>query len=97
MATKDIAWKEVKKALRKPESPEARKQAAEAFRKYEKNTKGSTPILVSLHIEGFSHQIPLGQIPDEMERNPQFYELMQRIAAQDDKEEPEEKEEEEEW
>ncbi|MBA7695511.1 hypothetical protein ES703_104139 [subsurface metagenome] len=42
-------WEKVKEALRKPATPEARKEAADAFRRYSVSKgKGSRPTLVSI-------------------------------------------------
>lgn len=78
-------YEELKEALRKPATPEARKEAAEAFRRYEeaKRKKGSKPTLVSLgYRKTYPHSVPVDNIPDELERNPEFFELMGRIVEE---------------
>lgn len=82
-------WGRLKEALRKPATPEAMKEAASAFKKYEeaKKAKGrptSRPTLVSL---GFRKKYPtsieLKDIPGELERNPALFELMREIVEAD--------------
>lgn len=82
-------YKELKEALRKPPTPEAMREAAQAFKKYEeaKKAKGrptSKPTLVSLGLrKTYPHAIPLKQLPDEIERNPEFFELMKRVVTKE--------------
>lgn len=81
-------FERVKEALRKAPTPEARKEAADAFRKYSRTelAKGrkSKPTLVSLGYEKpYPSAIPLDKIPDELERNPEFFELMSKIIAKE--------------
>jgi len=78
-------FKELQEALRKAPTPEARREAAEAFRRYLKGqAKGSRPTLVSLGLrKTYPNAIPLEQIPDELERNPEFFELMRRVATKE--------------
>lgn len=79
-------WEELKEALRKAPTPEARKAASEAMRHYlrQKARGGSRPELVSLGYEKtYPHSIPLDKIPDELERNPEFFELMKRIVTKE--------------
>lgn len=78
-------WEKLKAALRKSPTPEARREAAEAFRRYEVvklgKQKGSRPTLVSLgYKKTYPHAIPLDKIPEELEKNPEFFELMGRIV-----------------
>ena len=48
-----------------------------------KKGKGSKPTLVSLGLrKTYPHSIPLEQIPDELERNPEFFELFGRIVKE---------------
>ncbi|GAJ01638.1 unnamed protein product [marine sediment metagenome] len=77
-------WKRLQEALRKAPTPAARKEAAEAMRRYlATHPSGSKPTLVSLgYKKTYPHAIPLEQIPDELERNPEFFELMGRIAKE---------------
>ena len=78
-------WEKVKEALRQPATPEAMQGAADAFRRYTAaklaEGKGSKPMLVSLGLgRTYPHSISLEQIPGELERNPDFFELMKRIV-----------------
>lgn len=78
-------WRRLQEALRKAPTPEARKEAAEAMRRYleAKQGKGSKPTLVSLgYRKTYPHAVPLEKIPDEIERNPEFFELMGRIVKE---------------
>ena len=79
-------FERVKEALRKTPTPEARKEAADAFRKYSRTERakgrGSRPILVSLgYKKTYPSAIPLDKIPEELEKNPKFFELMSRIIT----------------
>jgi len=80
-------WEKVKEALRKPATPEAMREAAEAFAQYRKVSleKGnSRPTLVSLGLKKtYPHAVPLDRIPDELAKNPQFYDLMKKIVAKE--------------
>lgn len=82
------AFENLKESLRKPATPEAMKEAAEAFRKYQRaelaKNRGSRPTLVSLgHNKTYPHAIPLDEIPGELEKNPEFFKLMKRIATKE--------------
>lgn len=79
-------YERLKEALGRAESPEARKAAAEAMRRYleRRGVKGSRPMLVSL---GFKKPYPsairLEDIPKELERSPEFYELMRKVITKE--------------
>lgn len=75
-------WKRLQEALRQAPTPEARRAAAEAMRRYlAAKGKGSKPTLVSLgYRKSYPHAIPLENLADELERNPEFFELFGRIA-----------------
>lgn len=82
-------FEELKEALKKGPTPEAMKEAAEAFRRYEvvelaKGKKRSKPSLVSL---GFGKKYPAAievkDIPEELERNPEFFEHMKEIIVEE--------------
>jgi len=76
-------WEELKQALRKAPTEEARKEAAEAMRRYlaAHPSKKSKPTLVSLgYKKTYPHAVPLDKIPDEIARSPEFFELMGRIV-----------------
>lgn len=78
-------FERLKEALRRAESPEARKAAADAMRRYLAAKKGrgsSRPTLVSLgYKKPYPHAIPLEEIADEIEKTPEFFELLSRIIA----------------
>lgn len=86
MANKE--WEQLKEALRKPATPEAMAEAAAAFRRYEivklaKGKRSSKPTLVSLgYKKTYPSAIPLDKIPDELAKNPEFFELMGRIVKE---------------
>jgi hypothetical protein len=77
-------WEKVKEALRKPATPEAMQEAAEAFVQYRKASLGkasSRPTLVNLGKgTGYPNAVPVEQIPDELAKNPQFYDFMKKIV-----------------
>jgi len=79
-------WEELKQALKKPATPEAMKEAAEAFKKYQvvqlAKGKRSKPTLVSLgYKKAYPHAVPVDKIPDELAKNPEFYDLMKRVVT----------------
>ncbi|MBA7638193.1 hypothetical protein ES703_45846 [subsurface metagenome] len=81
-------WEKLKEALKKPATPEAMKEAAEAFKRYRvvKLAKGrsSRPTLVSLGFKKtYPHAVPVDKIPEELERNPEFYNLIKRIVTKE--------------
>ncbi len=79
-------WEEVKEALRKPPTSESMREAAEAFRRWRivKLQKHSKPTLVSLgYRKPYPSAIPVDKIPDELERNPAFFELMKKVIAKE--------------
>lgn len=80
-------WEKVKEALRKPATPEAMKEAAEAFEQYRKVSLGkgsSRPTLVNLGKgTGYPHAVPVDRIPQELATNPRFYNFMKKIVARE--------------
>jgi len=77
-------WRKLQEALRKAPTEEARKAAAEAMRRYlaTQPAKRSRPTLVSLGLKKtYPHAVPVDKIPDELAKNPEFYELLSRIIA----------------
>ena len=81
-------WEKVKEALRKPATPEAMREAAQAFERYQvvqlAKGKGSRPTIVSLGLrKNYPHAVPVDKIPQELERNPEFFELMRKIVAKE--------------
>jgi len=81
-------WEKLKQALKKPVSKEAMVEAAEAFDRYRvvKLTKGkqSRPTLVSLgYKKTYPHAVPVDKIPDELAKNPEFYDLMKRVVTKE--------------
>lgn len=80
-------WERLQEALRKAPTPEARKEAAEAFRRYRivrlAKQRGSKPTLVSLGFrKPYPTSIPVDKIPDELERNPQFFEFLSEVITE---------------
>lgn len=78
-------WEKYQEALRRGDKA----AAAEAFRKYLEAKRaegrgGSRPTLVSLSIGKYPNAVPLEKIPEEIEKNPEFFELMKRVAAEED-------------
>lgn len=81
-------WDELKQSLKKPATPEAMAEAAQAFKKYRvvklTNGKQSRPTLVSLgYKKTYPHAVPVDKIPDELAKNPEFYNLMKRVVTRE--------------
>jgi len=80
-------WEKVKEALRKPATPEAMREAAQAYAQYSKVSLGkgnSRPTLVNLGKgTGYPHAVPKDQIPDELAKNPEFFQFMKKIVAKE--------------
>jgi hypothetical protein len=79
-------WEEYQEALRRGD----KEAAAAAFKRYleAKKAEGgtsSTPTLVNLSSKAVSYPnaIPLEKVPDELEKNPEFFNLMKRIAEKE--------------
>lgn len=77
-------WDKYQEALRRGDQT----AAAEAFQRYleEKRREGkggSKPTLVNLSTKAkpYPNAVPVDQIPDELEKNPEFFELMRRVAT----------------
>ena len=77
-------WQSYQEALRRGDQA----AAAEAFKRYlearEREGKGdSKPTLVNLSTKAkaYPNALPLDKIPEEIEKNPEFFELMKRIAT----------------
>lgn len=86
MASAREWWQKYQEALRSGD----RKAAAEAFRRYQeaKRQEGrhsSRPIFVNLstRAKDYRNAIPLDEIPDELERSSEFFDLMKRIATKE--------------
>jgi len=78
-------WEKVKQALRKPTTPEAMREAAEAFERYRvvklAKSKGSKPTLVTLGWgRGYPNAVPVDKIPEQLATNPNFFNLMKRVV-----------------
>ena len=79
-------YEELKEALKQAATPEARKAAAEAFKRYQeaeaaRGKKRSKPTLVSLAFgKKYPTQIDVNDIPDELARNPEFFEHLREIV-----------------
>ena len=74
-------FKRLQEALRKAPTEEARKAASEAMRKYlEARKEGSKPTLVNLgYGKAYPVATPLENIPEELEKNPAFFEHLSKI------------------
>ena len=77
-------WQKYQEALRRGD----KEAAAEYFRRYLEAKKaegkgGSKPTLVNLSSKAkdYPNAVPLDEIPDEMERSPEFFDLMKRMAG----------------
>ena len=86
MASAKEEWQRYQEALRSGDS----KAAAEAFRRYQgaKKAEGkrhSRPTLVNLstRAKAYPNAVPLDKIPEELERNPEFFELMKKIVTKE--------------
>ena len=78
-------FEELKEALKKPASPEAMARAAETMKRYlvAHPAKKSKPMLVSLgYKKTYPSAVPVDKIPDELERNSEFFDLMGRIVKE---------------
>ena len=85
MGSKD-EWQRYQEALRSGD----RAAAAEAFRRYQEakraEGKGSSkPTLVNLSTKAkaYPNAIPLDRVPEELEKNPEFFELMKRVVTKE--------------
>lgn len=81
----DTTWERLRQALKEASTPEARKKAAEAFEQYNKaqlaKGKGSRPTLVNLGKgKSYPNAVPLDKVAEELEKNPEFYDLLKRIV-----------------
>lgn len=81
-------FEKFKEALKKPATPEAMKEAAQAFERYRvvKLAKGksSKPMLVTLgRGRGYPNAVPVDKIPQELAKNPQFFNLMKKVVAKE--------------
>ena len=78
-------FEKLKEALREAPTEEARKAAAEAMRRYlASQPKRSKPTLVSLgYKKPYPTAIPLDQIPEEIQRNPAFFEFLSEVVQDD--------------
>jgi len=86
MADAKQEWQEVQEALRKRDA----KAAAEAFRKYEQAKKlqgrpRSKPTLVNLSSRrlNYPNAVPVEKIPEQMEVNPEFFDLIRRVVTKE--------------
>lgn len=78
-------WEKFKQAIGKPVTPEAMQEAADAFTQYRKVSSGhSKPILVNLGKgTGYPNAVPVDQIPGELAKNPEFFNLMKKIVTKE--------------
>jgi len=77
-------WEKLKEALKKPATPEAMAEAAQAFKKYQAvelaKGKRSRPTIVTLgYKKTYPNAVPVDKIPDELAKNPEFFKLIGRI------------------
>ena len=79
-------WQKYQEALRQGD----KEAAAVAFRRYLEAKRaegkgGSKPTLVNLgsKAKDYRNAVPLEEIPDEMERSPEFFDLMRKIAGRE--------------
>jgi len=86
LASSKEEWERYQEALRRGD----RTAAAEAFRRYQEAKRkegkgGSKPTLVNLstRAKAYPNAVPLDKIPEEIERNPEFFELMKKIGAKE--------------
>ena len=86
MASSKEEWERYQEALRRGD----RQAAAETFRRYQEAKKAegkgsSKPTLVNLSSKAkdYPNVVPLDEIPDEMLRSPEFFDLMKRIAGRE--------------
>jgi len=84
LASAKEEWQRYQEALRRGD----RAAAAEAFRRYQEAKRaegrgGSRPTLVNLstRAKDYPNAVPLDEIPDELERSPEFFDLLRRIAG----------------
>ena len=77
-------FERLKEALRQAPTEEARKAAAEAMRRYlATHPPKSKPTLVSLGFrKPYPTAIPLDKIPDELEKNPAFFEQFRKVVEE---------------
>ena len=77
-------FEQLKEALRKAPTDEARKSAAKAMRRYlATHPPKSKPTLVNLGLnKPYPTSIPLDKIPDELERNPEFFEQFRKVVEE---------------
>ena len=85
MSSKD-EWRTYQAALKSGDKA----AAAAAYRRYlaarkEEGAKSSKPTLVNLSTKAktYPNAIPVDQIPDQLEKDPEFFELMQRVTGGD--------------
>lgn len=81
-------FERLKEALKKPPTEEARKEAAEAFARYRvvqlAKGKRSRPTLVTLgRRRGYPNAVPVDKIPEELAKNPNFFQLMKRVITKE--------------
>lgn len=86
-------FQQLQDALKKAPTEEARKQAAEALRRYLEVSKvrrqslavkrpGSEPLLVNLGLgKSYPSAIALDDMPSQVEKNPAFFELVANVLS----------------
>jgi len=85
MSSKD-EWQKYQEALRRGD----RAAAAEAFKRYlearrREGKGGSKPTLVNLSTKAkaYPNAIPLDKIPEELEKNPEFFNLIRKVVTKE--------------
>ena len=81
-------FERLKQALHKPATPEAMKEAAQAFARYRivqlAKGKGSRPTLVTLgRGQGYPNAVSVDKIPEQLATNPRFFNLMKKVVAKE--------------
>ena len=81
-------FEKLKESLKKPATPEAMKEAAQAFERYRvvqlAKGKNSRPTLVTLgRGRGYPNAVPVDKIPQELSKNPAFYNLMKKVVSKE--------------
>ena len=76
-------WQRVKDALKKPATPEAMAEAAQAYADHirAKGGQASKPTLVNLGLKaGYPNSVPVDEIPDLLATSPEFFNLMKKVV-----------------
>lgn len=82
MGSSKEEWQAYQEALRRNDT----EAAAEAFRRYLEAKKaegkgGSKPTIVRLKVGQGWHSVPVDQIPDKIEQDPEFFDSIKRVTG----------------